>query len=394
MNALGRILSGLEGRSLAEPSGSVIASLSDGVTSSGRFVSIRGSLHLVPVFSVVSLISSSVGSLPLMVYRRLDAGDRERATNHRTWSMLHDQFNDELSADEGWEMTLAHLLLWGNAFHYKLRDNALDLVDGLWPIQPSRVQVTRLSNGEKRFILDGDLSSAYTEADILHYRGLSLDGLVGLSPVQEAREALGLAQSQQEFQGKFLDAGGKPGVLLLHPQRLTPEAARRMERSFDNAAPGSSKVLEEGMKAEKWTMPLEDAQFLESMQFSDLRIAQMFNLPPHFLGAKTGDSLTYANTEQQGIDFVTYTLRRWLVRIEKALRRDPSIFVQGDRFFAEFLTDALQRADIKTRYEAYKLGVEGGWLGVDEIRERENLPHRDDLMPAPPDMPPPASPSD
>ena len=79
MNALGRILSGLEGRSLAEPSGSVIASLSDGVTSSGRYVSIRGSLHLVPVFSSVSLISASVGSLPLMVYRRLDAGDRERA---------------------------------------------------------------------------------------------------------------------------------------------------------------------------------------------------------------------------------------------------------------------------------------------------------------------------
>lgn len=383
MNALARILSGLEGRSLTDLSDSVIGSLGDGLTSAGRYVSIRGALHLVPVFSSVSLVSSSVGSLPLMVYRRLDAGDRERAANHRTWRMLHDQFNDELSADEGWEMTQAHLLLWGNAFHFKLRDNPLDLVDGLWPIQPRRVQVTRLSTGEKRFVLDGNLSETYTEHDILHYRGLSIDGLVGLSPVQETREALGVAVAQQEFQGKFLDAGGKPGVLLKHPNQLSPEAARRLERSFDNAQPGSAKLLEEGLEAEKWTMPLEDAQFLESMQFSDLRVAQMFNLPPHFLGAKTGDSLTYANTEQQGIDFVTYTLRRWLVRIEKAIRRDPSIFVQGDRFFAEFLTDALQRADIKTRYEAYKLGIDAGFLAVDEVRERENLPHRADLKPPP-----------
>jgi len=394
VTALGRILDGFGVRStLANPSQGLISALTDGRTASGRSVSIRNSMSLPAVFSAVSLISSSVGSLPLIVYRRLDEGDRERAPEHRTWRMLHDQFNDELGADEGWEMVTAHLLLWGNAFLFKLRDNPLDLVDGLWPLTPSRVQVARLRTGEKRFVIDGDVGTPYTEADILHIRGLGLDGLVGLSPVREAREALGVAQVQQEFQGRFLDAGGKPGVLLKHPNRLSDDAARRLERSFDNAQPGSAKLLEEGLEAEKWTMPLEDAQFLESMQFSDLRVAQIFNLPPHFLGAKTGDSLTYATTEGRGIDYVTYTLRRWLVRIEKSLRRDPSVFVQGDRFFAEFLTAALTRADIKTRYGAYAVGLTNGFLAVDEIRELENLPHRDDL-PEPRAQPQPPVPSD
>lgn len=376
MSALGRIVGGFTSRSgLAQPSGSFLDAMGDGTPVNGRSVSVRGSLKLVPVFSAVSLIASSVGSLPLIVYRRLEGDDRERASDHRTWSFLHDNLNAEMASDDGWETVTAHLLLWGNAFLFKLR-GPLDLVNGLWPIEPRRVQVTRDRDGVKRFVIDGDLASSYTELDILHIRGLSTDGLVGLSPTQEARQALATAGAQEDFQGQFLGAGGKPGVLLKHPNHLSAEAAKRLERSFDAARPGSAKLLEEGMQAEKWTMPLEDAQFLESMQFSDLRVAQLFNLPPHFLGAKTGDSLTYATTEGRGIDYVTYTLRRWLIRIEKALRRDAGIFVQGDRFFAEFLTDALTRADIKTRYDAYGVGIDKGFLTADEVRARENLPKR------------------
>ena len=392
MTALGRVLDGFSRRSaptLANPSPSLIESLTDGRTVTGRVVSVQGSLSLVPVFSAVSLIASSVGSLPLVVYRRGEDGSRERAADHRAWKFLHDNLNDEQAADDGWETITAHLLLWGNAFAYKLRNNGLDLVDGLLPIDPKRVQVTRTSDGVKRFVIDGKLDRPFDEDSILHFRGLSTDGLVGLSPIREARNVLGIAAAQEEFQGQFLDGGGKPGVILRHPNRLSDEAARRLERSFDATTPGSAKLLEENMTAEKWTMPLEDAQFLESMQFSDLRIAQLFNLPPHFLGAKTGDSLTYATTEGRGIDFVTYTLRRWLVRIEKALRRDSGVFVQGDRYFAEFLTDALMRADIETRFDAYKTAIEGGWMLPEEVRDRENLPRRDDLQP-----PAPSGPSD
>lgn len=393
MSALGRVLNGWAGRSatsaLANPSPTLFEGFTGGRTAAGRSVSVRGSVGLVPVFSAVSLIASSVGSLPLPVYRRGEDGSRERAPQHRAWRFLHDNLNDEQAADDGWETVTAHLLLWGNAFLYKLRDNPLELVDGLLPIEPKRVNVARTSDGVKRFVLDGKLGEPLGELDILHIRGLSLDGLVGLSPIQEARNALGIAAAQEEFQGQFLDGGGKPGVILRHPNRLSDEAARRLERSFDATTPGSAKLLEENMTAEKWTMPLEDAQFLESMQFSDLRIAQLFNLPPHFLGAKTGDSLTYATTEGRGIDFVTYTLRRWLVRIEKALRRDSGVFVQGDRYFAEFLTDALMRADIETRFDAYKTAIEGGWMLPEEVRDRENLPRRDDLQP-----PAPSGPSD
>lgn len=352
-------------------------------TYSGKTVNVQTALGLVPVFSAVSQIAGAVGSLPLVTYRRVGDRHRERATNHRAWSMLHDLPNPEMAADEFWELVDSHLELWGNAFIWKKRDD-LGMVRELWVLAPKRIQVDRDEQGRRRFLIDG--LHPYGEDTILHIRGLGSDGLVGYSPIQMARNAIANAMAEEEFQGKFLKGDGNPRVILRHPNRLKDDAAKRLKASWDAIKSGGTAVLEEAIEVEKWTMPLDDAQFIEQMQFSDLRIAQLFVLPPGRLGAKTGDSLTYATTEQNGIDFVTYTLRRRLVRIAGAVNRDPSIFLQGQRFFCEFLIDALLQADIKTRYQAYMIGVNGGWLDPDEdVRPRENLPKRD--KPAPPSDP-------
>lgn len=388
MNPLKRIVSGLglgaeSFSTLANPSDSLRTAFTGGTTASGQTVSVRNSLTLIPVYSAVSQIAGDLGSLPLIVYRRRPDDSRERAGNHRAWKLLHDLPNPEMAADEVWEMVCAHLNLWGNAFIWKRRDS-LGIVQELWPLSPGRVQVNRRkSDGLRQFVVDGKTENPFTEADILHIRGMSLDGTVGLSPIQEARESLGVMKAQGDFQGRFLRADGKPGVLLMHPNRVSDDAAERLERSFDAAKPGSTKLLEEGMTAEKWTMPLEDAQFLESMQFSDLRVAQLFKLPPRRLGAKSGDSLTYSTTESEGRDYVTYTLRRWMGRIENSIRRDASIFTQGDRFFCEFLADALMRGDTKSRYEAYEIGIRAGVIEPAEARRWENLPPAENRPPDP-----------
>jgi HK97 family phage portal protein len=376
VSLLERLLGGEERTStLANPSPTLREAFGGGQTLSGASVNIENAIQLVPLFSGVSLIAGAIGSLPLVVYRRTAEG-RERAENHRTYGLLHTQPNPEMGADEVWEIVGEHLNLWGNAFIWKARDS-FGNVGELWPLKPSRIQVGRDKDGKRIFIVDGKVEQPYTETDILHIRGLSPDGLVGYSPVQLARNTLGNAISQGEFQSKFLGQDGKPSVLLRHPNSLKPDAAARLKAGWDSIKTGGTAVLEEGIEVERWTMPLEDAQFLEQMQFSDLRIAQLLNLPPSFLGAPTGDSLTYSTTEQQGLQFITYTLRRWLIRIEGSLLRDPSIFLQGSRFFPEFLVDGLLRADSRTRGDFYAkaLASEAGWMSRNEVRDRENLPN-------------------
>lgn len=376
MSLLGRIL-GREARDLQSPGQAFLDSIGGSPSYTGKTVTVDSSLSLVPVFSAVSLLAGSIGSLPLVVYRRLDQG-RERARSHRTWSLLHDLPNPEMASDELWEMIGAHLLLWGNAFLAKIRDQK-GVVSELWPIRPSRIQVGKDRNGERYFILDGH-PERLTQEDILHIRGLGTDGVVGLSPIQQARQMLGGAMSLEEYGGRFWANSANPGGILVHPNNLSREAQDRLRADWKGRHKGPRHsgeiaILEEGMDWKSVGMPQKDAQFIETAGFDNLQIALLFRVPPAMLGAKTGDSLTYSSTEMQGIDFVRFSLRRWLVRIESALLRDPSIFVQGDRFYPEFLIDGLQRADTKTRYESYQIALnpETGWMVKEEVRDLENL---------------------
>lgn len=362
---------------------------------SGKSVTPDSSMQLIPVWSAVSLLSGAVASLPMIVYRSLAGDERERAQSSRQWSILHDQPNPELAADEMWEIVMAHLLLWGNAFLAKVRSGDGRLAE-LWPIRPSRVQVAR-RNGEKVFVVDGD--GPFTEVDILHIRGLGTDGLVGLSPIQQAKQQLGNQLAREEFTGRFWAEGTMLSGFLKHPNRLDEDAAKRLAKSWrarfagvGNA--GKTVVLEEGLNWEQAGMPLADAQFIEQEKLGDLRVAQLYRLPPYMLGAEIGSSLTYSTTESQGIDFVRWSLNRWLKRIEKSLLRDPALFPPSLKLEPEFLVDALLRADTKTRYEAYGIGIKHRFITPNDARRKENLPPVDggddfpDIKDAPAGPPP------
>jgi HK97 family phage portal protein len=349
-------------------------------TYSGKTVTVEKALGLVPVYNAVSQIAGAVGSLPLMVYQRTGE-ERRRAESHPTWQLLHEEPNPEMAADELWELVESHVDLWGNGFLYKVpRPGTEGLTEQLWPISPDRVQVDRDERNRRRFWIEG---RTFHEDTILHIRGLSLDGLVGYSPIQLARNAVANAMALEEFQGRFLKSDGKPAVILRHPNKLKDDDTKeRLKKSWDAIQAGETAVLEENIAVEHWTMPLEDAQFIEQMQFSDKRIAQMFLLQPGRLGAKTGDSMQYSTVESENSEFLTYTLQRRLRRIESALKRDRSIF-PGPDFYPEFLRDALLQADPKSRFEVYKIGIEAGILDPDEdVRPRENLPKRS-TSPAP-----------
>lgn len=362
MSFLGRI-AGREERqaTLSAPPAWLVDAFGMGGSTIGEKVTPEKALGLVPIYSAVGLIAGAVGTLPLIVYK---GGDR--APDSPYWRLLHDRPNPEMAADEVWEIVMSHLLLWGNAFLYKTPGGRG--VAELWPISPSRCTVGRV-DGQRVIEVDG---RRYTDRDILHVRGLSDNGLVGYSPIQVAKQAIANALGQEKFQAEFLANGGRPATVLKHPQQMSNDAQKRLKAGWRQVENGGTAVLEEGITVEKLTMPLNDAQFIEQQQFSDLRIAQLFNLPPSRLGAKTGDSLTYSTAEREGQEFVTYTLRRWLARIENSLKRDADLLPRD--LYAEFLVEGLLRADTKSRYDAYKVAIEAGFMTENEVRERENLP--------------------
>jgi len=353
-----------------------------GRTDSGRLVNPDTAVEAVAVYGAMKLISSAVGSLPLKVYR--DADERQEASGSRQWRMLAEAPNDEMAADEFWELVTMNLLGWGNAFILKERD-ANGVVVNLWPIRSSRVQVGRTNvrqNGQERsvryFTVTG-VDGPIFEVDILHIRLNSYDGQVGMSPIQLARQEIANALEMDTFRGSFWRNGMFAGGMLTHPNRLSKDAQDRLAAQIA-AKSGTSRagellVLEEGMALSNLTMPLEDAQFVEQAKLSDLRIAQLFGLvPPHLWGqAENSRSMTYTNSEFGGQEFVKWTARPILVRIEKAVGNDTGIFpTPGPTLYPEFDVTELLRSDMQTRWNTYALGFDK-WIDSEWIAEQEHI---------------------
>jgi HK97 family phage portal protein len=141
-------------------------------------------------------------------------------------------------------------------------------------------------------------------------------------------------------------------------------------------------VLEEGATFKSVSMSLEDMQFVENAQMSKADIATMFGLPAAYLNASSGDSLTYATTESNQIQFGQMAVAPISSRIASAVTHDPGILPQNV-MYAEHTLEALYRADMKTRSE-YWASMKAT-LGLDPayIARRENIPQSALVEPEP-----------
>lgn len=343
-----------------------------GSTYSGENVSPKTSVQLVPVWAAVQLVAGAVGSLPLKVYRTDSDGSRVETPSHRAAKLLAYP-NQYMAGDEMVEQIVLSLLLWGNAFVLKIKSS--NGVVELWPLDPSRVKVTRSSEGYPLYVVDGK-KGPYTQSTILHIRGLSFDGLVGLSPIQMARQGLGTYAAAAKYQGRFWKNNATPGGVLTHPSRLSPDAAERLRAQWNAAHRGdqanSTAILEEGMSYQPLSLPLSDSKLLEAMDASVVDVARLFQVPSAMLQTSVaGQSMQYSSTEMEYQHFLRFTLRRWLSRIEKSLMRDADIFLNvglGSKFTASFDATDLTRGDTKTIADINIALFKEGIVTRDEVR--------------------------
>lgn len=351
-------------------------------SSSGVSVNEATALTYSVVFACVRILAETVSGLPLILYRRSKDGSKTRADNHPLYRLLHDSPNSAMTAFRWRCAMMNHLVIWGNAFA-EIRIDARGNITGLWPLSPDRVFI-RLAATQ-----DGDIQPVYQYNDpvtlsmrtipnerMLHVSGMGNDGIQGYSPVRLHREAIGLGMSMQEFGSRFFGEGTHPSVIIEHPNKLSEPAHKNLHDSLTSAHSGLGKshrllILEEGMKLSPLGIPPEDAQFLESRQFQVIEICRIFRIPPHMVGDLS--RATFSNIEHQSIEFVVHTIRPWLVLWEQELNRSLLLQNEQNEYYFEFLVDGLLRGDIKSRYDAYRVGREGGWLSSNDVRRMENM---------------------
>lgn len=347
-------------------------------TRAGVTVTVDSAMQLSAVSACVRLISESIASLPLHVYEG-EGQSRKRVTDMREVQLLRSEPNRVMSAFTFLETLAAHLLLWGNCYAYIVRNQAGDPLE-LLLVHPQDVSVLKQPNGELAYQLRLTRTGSIrvNQADIMHVPGLSFDGMLGMSPIRFAAQSIGLGLAAEGYGAAFFGNSSIPSGFISTTSKLTEVQARlladRWRQTYGGANSQGTAILDNAAEFKRISIPPEEAQFIETRKFQLQDIARWYRVPPHMIGDL--ERATFSNIEHQGLEFVTHTLRPWLVRFEQEITRKlfpTSSSGRPSPYYVEFNVDGLLRGDIKSRYDAYAVGRNWGWLSVNDIRAKENM---------------------
>jgi HK97 family phage portal protein len=328
-------------------------------------VTVDAALGLSAVLRSVRLLSDVVSALPIHAYRGTGAS-RVRIP---TQPQLITEPSLVLTLDEWLSQAMTSVLLYGNAYGIVTTRDRLGVPTGIEWVSPTHMTVTRHSAlSLPIYRLDGGEISA---EDVLHIRGFMIPGaVVGSAPLTLQRETIGLGIAAQKFGSQWFGDGATPSAVLTTDSEISETQATTIKARFIAAIRGTREpaVLGAGMKYQQIQVAAEESQFLETHQAVVNDIARAFGIPAEMIGGGgQGSSVTYANREQSAIDFLTFSVNPWLVRLESAI----SAQLPGD-MFVKFNPDALLRTDTKTRYEAHQTALSSHFLTIDEVRALED----------------------
>lgn len=343
----------------------------------------KGAMGLSATWACVNLLAGTISSLPLMVYRDRGNGIKEVAKDHPLYWLLHDSPNYDQTAVDFLEYMAASIELHGNAYAEINRREGDGLITSLVPIKPDPVRARRNRNGEIEYswTVDGKQINRLGR-NILHIRGPLGDALSGSSALSVCRPTFNSALSAHSAAETLFSNGIRstgifstdPSVALNADQRREFDEFLR-ERYMGARNQGRPLLLDRGMKFQSLDISPDDAQMLESRNFSIEEICRVFGVPPHLVGHTSGNTSLGSSIEEQTLAFVKFNLRRRLKRMEQALEKQLLPKVERDAGISiEFNLEGLLRGDTKSRSAFYESGLKNKWRTINEVRALENLP--------------------
>jgi HK97 family phage portal protein len=345
-------------------------------TAAAETVTADRALRLSTVYGCTRLLSDSVATLPIHAYRK---GERDPLANLP--ALLQRPSADFPEFHEWCWAIVQSLCLRGNAYGVVTgRAGAGLLPSQVDLVSPDAMAVTREPDG------DGTVRTVYRLAgveqdpfDIWHVRAYPQAGSpLGLSPIGAPREAIGLGLGAERYGARFFAGADLPIGFLETDQPVDQDTADRLRARWRQLGHGGWSgwdrrrdiaVLGNGAKFRPLAIAPEESQFIQTQKFSVRTIARFYGVPPEMVAGETAGHEAYTSPEMRGTDFLTFTLRPWLLRIERAVSG-----LLPSTQSAKFNAGAMVRATLLDRYTAHKLGIEAGWLLRSEVRELEDRP--------------------
>lgn len=345
--------------------------------------SVRGKRALKEntVYVCTKIRAESIGKLSLKIYK-----DKEEYKEHELYYLLRYKPNPLMSSINFWKCLETQRTLKGNAYAYIERDRKGKII-GLYPINSDNV--TKIIDGDNFLSSLSKVWYVVTDKngkehkllpdEMLHFIGdITLDGLIGIKPLDYLRCTIENGRATQEFINKFFKNGLSIKGIVQYVGDLDEKAKRTFKKEFESMSNGlenahSISLLPFGYQFQPISLSMADAQFLENSKLTKRELAATFGMKSYHLNDL--ERATFNNLTEQQKDFYVTTLQSSLTVYEQEIQ--DKLFSQYETLQdvkAEFNVDTILRSDIKTRYEAYRIGIQGGFIEANEARRRENLP--------------------
>jgi len=360
------------------------AGLFSSPSATGIPISQQTALQATAVMACVRILAEDVSKMTPKLYRRRgDEGRAEVKRNEHFLAELLCRPNDWQTRPEFCRQMVVAYVMRGNAYAVIVRDRRGEPVM-LVPINPDRVALWQSPDGSLFWLVTRQglhelavlrgLPLLIPTEDVFHLKDLSADGLVGMSTISLAREAIALGLGYEQQQARLLGNGARPSGVLTTDRPLTDEVAKRLKENWRELHAGlfnsgQIAVLEAGLKWQPLSLTPADMQFIHLRQFQVIEICRMFRVPPHMVGDVTRG--TYQNLTQQGQEYRNNTLTSHSDVWEA--RYDFTFDLDRKGLFVDFDESVLLKADLTARYTAYRVGRLSGWLTTNEIRLAEGL---------------------
>lgn len=338
-------------------------------TASGERVSESNSLVQPDIFACVNVLSDDIAKLPIHTYKRTEGGI-ERKPEHMSAHAVYARPNPYMTAFTWKKLMMTHVLTWGNAYSY-IQFGSHGYPEALFPLRPDYTNAyVHPTTGMLWYqtVLNGKAIELY-DYEVLHFKGLSTDGIHGKSPIGVVREHIGAQAAATKYNAKLYKNEATPRGILKVPAFLDEKPKENVRKEWKRVNQGENiAIIDNGLEYQSISMPLQEAQFVESMKFNKAQISMIYKVPLHKLNEL--DKATFSNIEHQSIEYVRNTLQPWIVNFEQEL--NVKLFLDHDQksgHYVKFNIDSELRGDSKTQAEYLKTLHETGVLNKDEIRE-------------------------
>jgi len=358
-----------------------------GITPDSINVSGKNALKEIVVYTCIKILADTISKLPCKIYQ--DSEGIRKATDHYLYPYLKLRPNPYMSASDFWKTLETQRNIYGNSYVWidfvQLGRNA-GKIQGLYPLDSTKMRIyvddvgLLSTKNNVWYVYTDNLGNEYKlkASEILHFKGLTSDGLVGISPIETLKLHIENASAAEQFLNNSFKNGMQTAGIVNYVGDLSPQAEENFRKNFERMANGLQNanrisLLPIGYTYQPIANKLTDAQFLENTMLTERQIAAAFGIKLHQINDL--EKTSYASTSEANREFYVDTLMAILTMYEQELTYKlllPREIAQG--YYIKFNADVILRGDPKSRYEAYAVAIQNGFKTPNEVRALEEDP--------------------